>query len=333
MDPGSDSTRHADRSSSGRRSRRWHVRSTERRTGQLQQQQTLGISETVYVPPDEALDVERDVSVQKWKASAKSRPLKFLVAGRGGVGKSSLVNNILDSELDSSSAERAREGRTGNATTQAVCRHTGSKHGIQVIAYDTPGFQDLELAEENILAKLVDETDCMLDVCLYCASLDGMRISQEDRRICSLLTNAFKPKLWEKAIFVLTFANTVSDKVVESDYNELVDHYKNNLKGCLTKAGVPAEIVNNIPFCTAGYRDPYELKHEGCRIHWQDRLYVEIIKKADSEVTPALLKLRWGPEAVSYAVSACMLIQICMHIYYSDLRYTCMFAECMYSVS
>ena len=277
-------------------------------TGRTRQQTSCRprpVSETLdlQVLPDEALDMERNVRVQQWKTLANARPLKFLVAGRGGVGKSSLVNNLL--ELDRSSEERAREGFTGSATTQAVCSYTGSKHGIQVIAYDTPGFQDLQLAEGGVIAELVDKTDSMVDVCLYCASLET-RISQEDRRICSLLTSAFKPKLWEKAIFVLTFAN--SEKVVKSDYEALVECYKNSLQDCLTKAGVPAQKVKSIPFCTAGYTDP-QLTCDDCS-NWQDRLYVEIIKRADPAVTPALLKLRWGPGAVSYAVSKKLLFNI-----------------------
>ena len=249
--------------------------------------------------PDEALDAERDVRVQEWMTQAKARPLKFLVAGRGGVGKSSLINKLLD--LDCSSEEGAKEGFTGRATTEAVSKHTGRKHGIEVIAYDTPGFQDVELPEENILAELQGKTDSEVDVCLYCASLEG-RISEEDKRICSLLTKAFTPKLWEKTIFVLTFAN--AERVVGSDdYDKLIDNFKHNLKGCLKSARVPDDIISDIPFCTAGFADP-QLIREDCS-NWQDRLYVEIIKRADPKVTPALLELRWGSGALKYAVSTC----------------------------
>ena len=296
MDPDSDS-RPRPRTPSSGRSRIFNRLSTGR-TRRLQQRTRSSDTLDLSVLPDEELDAEREALVQQWKKSSNERPLKFLVAGRGGVGKSSLVNNLL--ELDRSSDKGAREGFTGSATTQAVCKHTGSKHGIKVIAYDTPGFQDLQLTEEGIIAELVEKTDSMVDVCLYCASLDGMRISQEDRRICSLLTNAFKPTLWEKAIFVLTFAN--SDKVGRSDYEALVDCYKSSLQDCLKDAGVPDDKVNDIPFCTAGYTDP-QLMCDGCS-NWQDRLYVEIIKKADPAVTPALLKLRWGDGAFRYAVSA-----------------------------
>ena len=278
------------RQAAGRKSLSLSVQST----GQTSKPRSF--SESRHVLPDEALDMERSVGVQQWKTLARARPLKFLVEGRGGVGKSSLVNNLL--ELDRSSKEGAREGFTGRATTQAVRQHTGSKHGIEVIAYDTPGFQDLTLREEDIIVQLVKTTDSTVDVCLYCASLET-RIGQEDRRICSLLTNAFEPTLWEKAIFVLTFAN--SEKVA-NDYETIVDNFKNNLKHCLKDAGVPDDIVKKIPFCTAGYADP-QLIRDGCS-NWQDRLYVEIIKRADPKATPALLKLRWGSGAVRWAVSA-----------------------------
>ena len=182
-------------------------------------------SKSLYlaVQPDEALYIE----VQRWKRIAKEKPLKFFVVGRGGVGKSALVNHLL--ELDREK-DGAKEGFTGNATTQAVRSYTGSKHDMQVIAYDTPGLQDFRLRDEDTIKQLVDTTDSTVDVCLYCASLET-RVSQEDRRICSLLTNAFKPTLWEKAIFVLTFAN--SERVVCSDYEALIDRFKDNLKDCL----------------------------------------------------------------------------------------------------
>ena len=267
----------------------------------------------VLVLPDEELDTEREAEVRRWMTLA-GRPLKFLVTGRGGTGKSSLVNNLLDIGRDTE--EGAQEGFTGNATTQAVRSYTGSKHGIQVIAYDTPGFQDLKLREEDIIAELVDKTDSKVDVCLYCASLE-IRISQEDKRICSLLTKAFQTKLWEKTIFVLTFAN--AEKVTKTDYETLVNNFKDNLKECLNNVKVPIGIVNDVPFCTAGYADP-ELPHEDCK-HWPDRLYVEIIKRADPAVTPALLKLRWGPEITEPAVSVAIQCRACMCL----LQPACMF--------
>ena len=260
-----------------------------------------------HVLPDEELNTEREVEVLKWKKLAEERPLKFLVAGRGGMGKSSLVNNLLD--LGRNTEEGAQEGFSGSATTQAVRSHTGNKYGIQVIAYDTPGFQDLKLREEDIIAELLDITDSKVDVCLYCASLE-MRISAEDRSLCSLLTKAFQTKLWEKTIFVLTFANT--EKVVtRTAYETLVNNFKNNLKECLENAKVPIDkVLNDVPFCTAGYADP-ELPHEDCK-DWPERLYVEIIKRADPAVTPALLQLRWGPRIIACAVS--VAIMSCMHV-------------------
>ena len=111
--------------------------------------------DNVGVLPDEALDAERDAKVHEWKTQAK-RSLIFLVVGRGGMGKSSLINNLL--ELDRSCEEGAQEGCTGKATTQAVRKHTGSKHDIQVIAYDTPALQDPSIREEDVIAELVRKT-------------------------------------------------------------------------------------------------------------------------------------------------------------------------------
>lgn len=110
------------------------------------------------------------VDMDAWKKAAEGRQLRILIAGLGGVGKSTLINQLLGLKEDS---ERAKEGR-GGATTVVVSKHgRTTKQGMKVSILDTPGFGDLDIEDEDIIAMMESETERNLDVIFYCISLSG----------------------------------------------------------------------------------------------------------------------------------------------------------------
>ena len=61
--------------------------------------------------------------------------LKLLVIGETGVGKSTLVNNLLGEDV-------ADVGYSMTSATSAVNCHEGTIEGVPVKVYDTPGLAD-----------------------------------------------------------------------------------------------------------------------------------------------------------------------------------------------
>ena len=55
---------------------------------------SLNETDAIIVPNEEE-QLQRDVEAQRWISGANGRPLTFFVSGRGDVGKSALINNLL----------------------------------------------------------------------------------------------------------------------------------------------------------------------------------------------------------------------------------------------
>ena len=88
-------------------------------------------------------DIKRHM--EEWKKVAEERPLRIIVCGLGGVGKSTPINRLLQLEEGEKWAE---EGRSGGATTSVVMKFEKiTKSGIKICLFDTPGFGDIDITD------------------------------------------------------------------------------------------------------------------------------------------------------------------------------------------
>ena len=232
--------------------------------------------------------------LKAWKKIARTSPLRVMVCGLGGAGKSTLVNNLLQLEDDS---EQAKAGKHGKATTLVVSKHEKTtKSGIKVCFFDTPGLDDPELDDDEIVARMEKETGKRLDIVFYCLSLAGpARVQGGDVKAMKLLTQAFGSRIWKKTVIVLTFANRIEkDMVSKEQYNEVIKNITETIRNVLTKkALVKEDIVKAVPIVTAGYKHPV-LKYEEDKYKggWEDHLFVEALRQVNPSMLPALFEVR-----------------------------------------
>ena len=229
----------------------------------------------------------RALALREWEEISRRGPMRIMVAGLGGVGKSTLVNRLFGLGQEENLAE---EGYTGKATTKAVRSYRHElKNGVEAIIFDTPGLDDSEKSEHRILAEMKVETREELDLLLYCVSVGnpGARVAKADIRALCLLTNVFGPSLWKNAIFIATFANLACMWKEKDHYFELIETTREELRRHIIKsAGVPQKIADDIPLVTAGHVERV-IKHE--QEEWIGKLYGELLKR-NLEITTALLK-------------------------------------------
>ena len=133
--------------------------------------------------------------VRKLKESLK--PVKIIVIGEPGCGKSLLVNNLLQKNV-------AEVGDTLKPVTTRIARYEGQVEGFDAVVYDTPGMEGGDGSSEAIraLREVIDRYHTVVVVCLR------MTEKKTNRPLVHVLEELDVNK--SHTIVALTFADTVS---------------------------------------------------------------------------------------------------------------------------
>ena len=260
-------------------------------------EQEQGTSAANIGEPVEDAQEENSDFLQAWRKSSQDRPLRVLVCGLGGAGKTTLINRLLQLEGQG----QAEEGTMGRATTTAVSKYeTTTKSGVKVCVFDTPGFGDTDVRDETTIAMMEDKTEKKLDMVFYCISLNGpARVQEGDVQAITKMTHVFKDKIWENAVIVLTFANVFEERVANvEEYKATISQITEKVRQVLkNEARVREEIVAQLPIITAGHTEPtlkYEAEECESMEGWDNRLFLEALKQVDPDLLPALFAARFG---------------------------------------
>ena len=237
--------------------------------------------------------------VQKW--GNEKRRVVLVTAGRAGVGKSTLINNLLGLKGE----EAAKAKRSARSVTKNVDYYEEEVHGITVRIIDTPGLeaQDLNRKEEQEqLATLSLLADEKVDLLLYCISLAG-RFQKDDQRIVDKLTKAFGGEIWRHTILVFTRGDTeLTDD--EEENRELLEEFTEEFEKALKNVGVKDVPVRS----SLSTRDvSADLESELVKPEivgipvgkyiktppdWVLSLFKEVVKRCRMNAIPALLVLQ-----------------------------------------
>lgn len=245
-------------------------------------------------------DTSREYVERPWEFDAYQVPweelkkeygeARILICGRGGAGKSSLVNSLFELK-DDGSERKAREGLTGHAVTLKVSRYERTtKFGDKIFVFDSPGFGDIHKTDRDIVEAMQKATDKKIDLLFYCISLNGgCRVEMGDVTAIEIITRTFSAKIWENAVIVLTFANVLEKKCPEKEkYKTIIRNISSDIYQTLSK--FMHGTAENIPIEVAGYKETRVLHRDE---DWRDRIFISALETVVPEKLPALFETRY----------------------------------------
>lgn len=173
----------------------------------------------------------------------RGKKFTFLLVGRTGVGKSSTVNSLMGKTV-------AHVGDY-EPTTMEVRNYDSEIAGVKFTVIDTPGLCD-DLEEKgndyDYLERIRLDVD-RIDLIWFTTRLDDTRVYSDEKRGIKLISEAFKPKIWEQAVIVFTFAgNLTPDKypIALEKRTELIRKEIAKYAGVTIANNIPSIAVDNL---------------------------------------------------------------------------------------
>ncbi|XP_078376988.1 uncharacterized protein LOC144660258 [Oculina patagonica] len=215
------------------------------------------------------------------------KPVKILLSGKTGVGKSHLTNALIGEEL-------AEEGEDFDPKTDEVTAYEFIKNNVRITVFDTPGFADTTGNDEEYLRKIKEKGNDF-DLFLFCTEMNNTRFRNDDLETMAKLTSTLGVQLWDHALVVLTFANIVpvSPSYKAKGFSEkdiFSDHFlrlKRRIQQTLTQIGVPEQAAVSVPFVPAGDSTEPRLAD---RDNWLTAFWVEAFKRMNKNAKAAFLR-------------------------------------------
>ena len=185
----------------------------------------------------------------------EGRSIKFLVCGKTGVGKSTLINSLIGKEIFEVGVPA--DNNLG-PTTKEVEDFVWNK--LKISIYDSPGLQDAN-DKNRIYVEAMYEKCRGVDLFLYCIDMSSSRTLESDEITLKHIHGAFGKNFWKRCVCVLTKANGIDPEgglaakrqQGQREYHQ--EFYTKHLQAfrkLLKRVGVPDDTVSALLACAAG---------------------------------------------------------------------------------
>ena len=251
------------------------------------------------VPDDDGMDI---MKAEKVPGSPEQR-LKILVLGLNGAGKTTLVKSFLgegfvNKDPDTEKATPVKTNSYTDVYSTEMC-------GVTLDFYDTRGLSDPQISDKKMLQRINSEIPNGFNLVLVCMRMDE-EVDQSLVNALREVSNVYGNALWERTIFVLTFANVYAKQLTSGPGNDsteataaqMVEHvndfidllHKRLVKDPRWLFSVRESVFRDIPFCMAGITREGNPKDHilPTTQDWVQDLLVACISQSTSETVTAL---------------------------------------------
>ena len=243
--------------------------------------------------------------IDEWEISKNRKSFFFdpsvrvVIAGKTGVGKSTLANFLTNSQTTESNSIGPSTSSSGNISTKV-----GQD---EIIVWDTPGFTsitDIKSSSTRYIKELkktcIGKEDC--DVFLYVIDMRNRRFNKDDENIeiMKRFTEDFGIKIWKNAVIVLTFANLFIESMKErlnpeddlkKHYNERQEEWDDKIHRFLGYRVIPEELAQNVKIVPVGFRKKSRLETEPEGASWMSDLWFSILHAAKIDAKPVIMRI------------------------------------------
>ena len=210
-----------------------------------------------------------------------------VVTGQVGIGKSTLINNILSKDVTvPGHAKMAYAGKhLERGTTEVQMFYEKSVFGSNLRIFDTPGWSDTSVkshSDAQIIEDICKKTEGQVDFLYYCVS-GRQNVNIADQKIFKLLNSKFTRKIWNQTIFVVTFCNEMSES--PNNFEKKMISYKEQLRKALSHCGIPDDETEDILVVPAGDRSLSIWQQGGKQQNWMEYLIEETRARVQRDST------------------------------------------------
>lgn len=231
---------------------------------------------------EDLTDLQRsEIAVVNEELDREDQPrpenLTIFVIGRTGTGKSTLINSLLELEEEKNRAKVVHG--IYSCKHDMLEKHEGFFCGVPTTIYDSRGLGDPGFDSAVFLKKFDKAVKEHGDryLVFICQRFED-RLDDSVQRFGELMARKFKKnyEIWKKSILVLAKANkftysanpgpqaTAEEKEIAKEEERLkmminVKEWCVNFKSCLTKHGVPEEIISRMLVCPTGNHESMEI--------------------------------------------------------------------------